>query len=416
MSVSASGWFEEQPIGKTAHDLWDDHYAFDYVSDSQLQKAKVVGGEIQMPGGKYRAIVVPECKFMPLETLEQLFALAKNGAQVIFEKGLPKDVPGLADLDKQRATFKSITEKIKPETYGKAMMKANVGKGSFLFGWPEGFLGQITRRASSFPSVCRATADGKYYFMVNRTGTNFDDWSSLAGAAKSVVAMDPMSGRVGLAECRATPLAVNENTDVHLQLAPGQSVILRAFTSKMVKGVARDYRKADGQPIQITGQWKVSFAQGGPGLPADFQTDKLASWTTFPDTNAQAFAGTAKYEITFDAPESAGKHFEIDLGDVRQSARVKLNGKDYGTVIMPPFNVVVDNLKPTGNQLEVEVTSVAANRIRDLDRRGVQWKIFKDINVVNVNYRPFDASNWPLTDCGLLGPVTMTAVAEVPGK
>ena len=70
----------------------------------------------------------------------------------------------------------------------------------------------------------------------------------------------------------------------------------------------------------------------------------------------------------------------------------------------------MDNLKPTGNQLEVEVTSVAANRIRDLDRRGGQWKIFKDINIVNVDYKPFDASSWPLTDCGLLGPVTLTAI------
>jgi hypothetical protein len=71
---------------------------------------------------------------------------------------------------------------------------------------------------------------------------------------------------------------------------------------------------------------------------------------------------------------------------------------------------VVDNLKPTGNVLDVEVTSVAANRIRDLDRRGVKWKIFKDINIVDVNYHPFNAADWPLTDCGLLGPVTVTAV------
>ena len=58
----------------------------------------------------------------------------------------------------------------------------------------------------------------------------------------------------------------------------------------------------------------------------------------------------------------------------------------------------------------MEVTSVAANRIRDLDRRGVPWKIFRDINIVDINYSPFNASNWPLTDCGLLGPVTLTAV------
>ena len=38
------------------------------------------------------------------------------------------------------------------------------------------------------------------------------------------------------------------------------------------------------------------------------------------------------------------------------------------------------------------------------------WKYFKDINLVDVNYRPFNAANWPLTDCGLLGPVTLTPV------
>ena len=89
-----------------------------------------------------------------------------------------------------------------------------------------------------------------------------------------------------------------------------------------------------------------------------------------------------------------------------------LNGKDYGTLITPPFRVVVDNLKPTGNKLEVEVTNVSANRIRDLDRRQVRWKYFNDINFVNIDYRPFDASNWPLTDSGLLGPVTLTPVAS----
>ena len=107
---------------------------------------------------------------------------------------------------------------------------------------------------------------------------------------------------------------------------------------------------------------------------------------------------------------TSNRQFFLDLGDVRQSARVRLNGKDYGTLITPPFRVAVDNLKPTGNTLEVEVTSVAANRVRDLDRRGVNWKYFKDINLVNENYRPFNAADWPLTDCGLLGPVTLTAV------
>ena len=230
--------------------------------------------------------------------------------------------------------------------------------------------------------------------------------------------MDPLTGKSGLAKIEQLNHLVDEgipsHTRVLLPLNLGESVILRAFADKKVEGLAWNYWQPNGQPVEISGPWNLKFILGGPTLPADFQTAKLASWTTFPDTNTQAFGGTAKYEATFAAPNSKfeirNSKFYLDLGDVRQSARVRVNGKDYGTLITPPFRVVVDNLKPTGNTLEVEVTSVAANRIRDLDRRGVKWKTFRDINIVDINYKPFDASNWPLTDCGLLGPVTLTPV------
>ena len=87
-----------------------------------------------------------------------------------------------------------------------------------------------------------------------------------------------------------------------------------------------------------------------------------------------------------------------------------MNGKDYGTLITPPFRILVDNLKVKDNVLEVEVTSVSANRIRDLDRRGVPWKNFHDINFVNIDYKPFNAADGPLTDSGLLGPVNLLLV------
>jgi hypothetical protein len=72
--------------------------------------------------------------------------------------------------------------------------------------------------------------------------------------------------------------------------------------------------------------------------------------------------------------------------------------------------VGADALLPKGNLLEVEVTNVSANRIRDLDQRGVKWKIFHDINIVSdvdSIYKPFDASQWPLTPSGLIGPVML---------
>jgi alpha-L-rhamnosidase len=414
LTVHARDWFEGQPVGKTAKELWDKGYAFDYVSDAQLKTAKVAAGKIQMPGGDYKVIVVPECKYMPLETFKQLLALADKGATVIFEKYLPVDISGENNLAAQREEFKNMNSQlIANENRRQGTAAYQVGAGHL---W-SGNLTNILKIESSkiAPenlnglglSFVRRSFDGGWnYFIANRTDKNFDGWITLARHAKDTVILDPMTGHSGA-------VMRNENSQIHLQLAAGQSVIVRAFETPFVPdriSVAWTYWQTNGQPVAISGDWKIKFLEGGPVLPADFSAAKLASWTTFSDTNCQAFAGTAKYETTFDAPNSASKNFELNLGDVRQSARVKLNGKDFGTLITPPFRVVVDNLQPTGNKLEVEVTSVAANRIRDLDRRGVKWKTFRDINIVDINYKSFDASNWPLTDCGLLGPVTLTPV------
>jgi hypothetical protein len=88
---------------------------------------------------------------------------------------------------------------------------------------------------------------------------------------------------------------------------------------------------------------------------------------------------------------------------------VRLNGQDVATAWSIPFSVSVGEfLKPGRNVLELDVTNLAANRIRDMDQRKVPWKIMREINFVNINYRPFDASTWELTPSGLLGPVTLT--------
>jgi homogentisate 1,2-dioxygenase len=84
-----------------------------------------------------------------------------------------------------------------------------------------------------------------------------------------------------------------------------------------------------------------------------------------------------------------------------------MNGKELGTVYTKPFKLICDGLNTSDNVLEVEVTTLAANRIRDMDRSKVQWKYFNDINIVNINYKPFDASNWELVDSGLIGPVRL---------
>jgi hypothetical protein len=173
------------------------------------------------------------------------------------------------------------------------------------------------------------------------------------------------------------------------------------------------FTSAAGAPIPLAGTWKVEFLDGGPVLPKGYETTDLKSWTTRDDPELKRFAGTAKYSITFDKPAVAGAtDWTLDLGKVCESARVSLNGKPVATLFANPFRVpVTDYVKDGKNTLEIEVTNLAANRIADMDRRKVNWKYFHDANLASHpssrQRGVLDASNWPLFDSGLLGPVTL---------
>ncbi len=53
-----------------------------------------------------------------------------------------------------------------------------------------------------------------------------------------------------------------------------------------------------------------------------------------------------------------------------------------------------------------------ANRIRYMDREGIEWRNFHDINFVSLFYTPFDASGWEVLPSGPGGPVRLTPLAK----
>ena len=48
-----------------------------------------------------------------------------------------------------------------------------------------------------------------------------------------------------------------------------------------------------------------------------------------------------------------------------------------------------------------------------MDQQKVPWKIMREINFVDINYKPFDASGWKLQPSGLLGPITLTPLQSL---
>ena len=410
-NVHEREWFEAEAVGEIAAQLWQRGYGFDFVSDCQLAAATVNHG-IALADSRYQVILVPPCETMPETTLARLLSLAEAGATIIFVDHLPKDVPGLGKLAERREEF---LKQLACLVFANDPVKvAKLGKGKVLLGSADAALNEAkvlreTMTDSGLVFIRRTEAGCRHYFIANRSGKAFDGWLPIATPAKSAVILDPMTGRSGIATMRNA----DSQAQVYVQLQPGESLILRMLAEDEKPAPAEaarwTYSRAEGQPIALSGTWKVDFIQGGPVLPPSAEITTLASWTNL-SADAARFAGTARYRLTFDAPQPSADHWLLDLGTVAQSARIRLNGSTLGTRFAAPYQVTLPALKLQGNELEIEVTNVAANRIRDLDQRHVEWRIFHDINFMSITGKRFDASACPLTDSGLLGPVTLQAM------
>jgi hypothetical protein len=395
LTVHDVKWLTEAPIGTLAQALIDHGYSFDYISDAQLQQTRGEAGSLATPGARYKVIVVPATRRMPAPTLQRLVQLARDGAKIIYEK-LPEDVPGYGQLEERRSEFQAALAQID----GSAVSRDVLGDLAAI-GVPSESIAE-----SGVRFIRRATAGGHDYFFANLTDEKLDRWVTLGAAAQVAVILDPLTGAAGDAALRP---GNSGDAEIYLQLAPGQSLLVRT-SHKAVPGLTPWlYIEPAGPVVALEGSWKIEFLRGGPELPPAIETTALNSWTELGGDAAKRFAGTARYRLEFEAPPTPTDDWLLDLGDVREVARVRLNGRDVGAAWSLPFQVRLgESLKPGHNVLELDVTNLAANRIRDLDQRKVNWKIMREINFVNIDYRPFDASSWDLQPSGLLGPVTLT--------
>ena len=400
---------------KAAETLQSQGYTYDFISDRQVRRLLTNSGRIITEGGaSYTTMVLPSSRYVPLETLLQILQVARSGATVVSFDDWPSDVSGLPDLEGRRARFKAAIGAV---TFGAAdadgTREAALGRGRILQG--RDLRGLLTRANVHREAMVdhglqfarRADAMGRIYFASNAGAQAIDDWIPLDYRTGVVMAFDPMSGRHGRLSTRATAAR-----EVYLQIPAGGSLIV-AESPGPVDETFDTFRSA-GEAIALPGPWTTRFLKGGPRLPPGRRLDRLVSWTTF-GHDAEIFSGTAAYTTTFRRPNGNNEAWQLDLGRVADSARVRMNGADVATLIGPPYRVVLraSQMRAT-NTLEIAVTNLSANRIRDLDVRGVVWKKFYNVNFparFPDSRGPdglFSAAKWEPLESGLLGPVTLT--------
>jgi hypothetical protein len=409
--------FDRTTFKSSAEWLLKQGYAFDLISDKQILGIKTNGNLLQTSGGgNYKAIVLSDVKYMPLETLQKLYRAAEQGASVIFYKHVPLDVPGLANLEQKQTAFLQLLSGLSySDVRGSSSKKAVIGKGSFLLGDDlEQLLNETTAKRETFVDkglqyARRSYAGGHYYFISNPSKATVSEWLPLQVKEKNILLFDPMMLASGIAKTRVT----NGVTEIWLQLEPGSSCILQTLTAPL-KANAYPYYKVIDKPQALAGKWQLRFLTGGPTLPASTEITSLGSWTDLPGQEVKTFSGTAQYTTHFAKPSFKASHYLLDLGTVQETAEVILNGKKLTTLIGPSFKLVIpSSALKEDNLLELQVTNGMPNRIADLDKRGVVWKKFYNTNFpsrMRENRGPdgiFSAAKWEPKPAGLFGPVTI---------
>jgi len=416
--------FDETPFKESAEKMLEMGYSWDLISDKQIQLLQFANGKIKAPGGEYQTIVLSGVKYLPLNTLKKLVELAKQGAAIIFHEGVPSTVPGLSDIEDQQKQFDALIRQLLfIRTNAAGVNNAAIGKGMF---WEGGEIKYLLANANvrhevfladnKLQAIRRKINGGEYYFITNNGKTAFNDWVLLNTKLQNAVLFDPMQQRSGIAK---TKQGDNYTLDIFLQLAPGESCIVQTSGTKLT-GNKFPYTETAGDAIAITGYWELKFLSGGPVLPPATKVDQLKSWTDLPVNGVKEFSGTTQYSIQFSRPSVAADAWLLDLGDVKESATIILNGKKIATLIGPVYTVTIPTaqLKPN-NQLQVIVTNGMANRIIDLEKRGVPWKKFYNVNMparLAENRGAdglFTAAKWQPKPSGLLGPVTITPLKLV---
>lgn len=416
--------FENTSFSKAAEEMLELGYSWDLISDKQIQLLQFANGKIKAPGGDYETIVLSGVKYLPLTTLQKLVTLANLGATIIFHDGVPSMVPGLSDIENKQKQFDSlIRQMLFTRTNAAGVSNSTSGKGMF---WEGGEIKYLLANADirhemyladkKLKCIRRKINGGEYYFIINDGKETFNDWVLLNTELQNAVLFDPIQQRSGIAKTRQG----DANTlDIFLQLAPGESCIVQTSTTK-VSGTKFPYTESAGEAIALNGKWDLKFLSGGPSLPASASLSDLRSWTDLDIAGVKEFSGTAEYRTGFKKPSVNATSWSLNLGDVKESATVVLNGKKIATLIGPSYTVTIPaSVLKDDNVLQVVVINGMANRIIDLDKRGVPWKKFYNINMparLAENRGPdglFTAAKWEPKPSGLLGPVTITPLKYI---
>ncbi len=417
-------------------------FNFDGCSPSQLAVASVKDNRIIFPaGGSYRLLVLPEIETMTPALLDKIESLVKAGAVIIGNP--PRKSPGLTgypECDRQVASKAA-------SLWGKDNAPDDVtefhsGEGTIYWGGALSHIasGELYPSYDATVSVLRLMGieqdfqstgpirythhlltSGDIYFVSNKTDSAVSPLCAFRTNEGTPELWDPLTG-----DTRTLPAYVKKGQQVQipLEFEPYQSFFIvfnREEKRRVSDSTGHKNFPAAKIVTEVNGPWSVSFDPqwGGPG---NVTFEKLQDWSGHSDEGIKYYSGIATYRnrLNLSAAEIPDKNSVIllDLGDVHNLARVRINGKDMGVAWTSPFQVdITKAFHPGVNAIEIDVANLWPNRLigdeqfPDDGIRDHQWpdwllgKIPRSSGRFTFTTYKFFQKDSPLLRSGLIGPV-----------
>jgi len=396
---------------------------------SLFERPTVRNGSLVLPEGiSYRILVLPDDTAMTPAMAARIGALVKAGATVVAKK--PTHSPSLADQPRADQQVRQLAETIWGDCDGSKATEHSYGKGRIFWGKP---LSQILDASGIAPDVKiappfrythRRLVQGDLYFLASSSSESRTMDVAFRTVDGSPQLWDPVTGET---RCLPQFRRGERQTVIPLQFAPRQSYFIFFDKSGTETKAGKPNNFSVFQPLmQLNGPWSVSFDPKWGG-PSQVNFDKLEDWTKRPEPGIKYYSGKATYRLCFDLPaQDLRRKVYLDLGRIKNVAEVRLNGRNMGIVWCAPWRLAIGSaLKTAGNQLEIDVVNLWANRMIGDEQLpdDCQWSggLLQRWPDWFLNHKPRTSGRFtfaaykawskdsPLFESGLLGPVTLQA-------
>lgn len=375
-----------------AEALRETSYGFDYLNDHALKERGIPAGA--------KVLVFNRTRYVPTATLRLLRDLVEKDFTILSVANLPEAGVGYREQHESDQDWKRAFDELWQT--GKWVVVSDPYAMTLWLDFHVGRDFEHDAEGGALDVLHRREAGRDLYFVSNGSDKRVSSAVSLRTEAKGLEQWDALTGRSA-----SLPFeSARGRTKLRMELGPwGSAVLVAQSQPSKAPAAARPLAFLESEDSIALSDWDLSREGDDAVIPLP---DGPVDWEKVNPWRNYAGVGIYSAWVTIPTPD-ANKDFRyiLDLGDVEVSAEIRVQGKQAGYIILPPWRIdITAYLQPGSNRLEIHVANLWSNAVKAMTPSPSTIP-GPGYGITDVLYGPTDR---PLQRSGLIGPVRLLQI------